>query len=751
MNIFRKRPLCLILCIILGGFSLFLETDLYIKLLLIGISALIFICNIVFPDLFKSARVITAVASVAFICAILLGQLYVYLSTPSSYFGKTAKIVGQVTDIENKATSGEVITLQVFFIENNPADCKFIIYVDREDVTSVTEGSVIEFYGAINEFKTSSSVFDERSYYLSRGYNGAIYNITDIKVLEETTPPLNIFREIQRFVTDRFVLATDKRTGGFLAALLMGDKTYLHPSINLNFQLIGISHILALSGMHLVILCGAVKGVLTRLGFNKKTVVLISTLFALFYMSVTGFSASVVRSAVMLAITNLLFLFMSTNDGYTTLPLSVIIILLFEPYAVYDLSLWLSAFATLGIMLFSDMEKRRTDINADDKPSLPRAILLSIRESILATIFSMCAVYLLMAFFFKKFSILAPITTLIYSIPINLMIFMAIILLFIPGLSIYNTFLIWYTEIIVASAEFFSDITPAIIFIDYPIVQVSIILLSVFYFGIMIVKVENFKRVSLMLTALYLISSVLSFSMTRFDQLREESYFSVSTSENSFIIRSHESLDYIYFGDYSTSSAYGSYENLVVERALKVDRLIIPTYSNTTDNFIDAFLANNKTDYLYLPTPIGTDECVITEYIADTVSLYGTTVVFYEIDEFIELGEYKYLLSCRKSYHGTTSDCIYTIVYKDNYYTYFSDGATETLPAYARMWSSQSDYFIFGSIGSKTEELIGFGTSSTRLKGVIYFDSHPLNDEAIEYLKMKEVPIIKIDTSYFIH
>ncbi len=751
MNIFRKRPLCLILCIILGGFSLFLEIDLYFKLILIGISALIFICNLVFPELFKSARLITAVASVAFICAILLGHLYINLTTPASYFGKSAKIVGQVTDIENRATSGEVITLQVFSIENNPADYKFIIYVDSEDVATVTEGSVIEFYGVINEFKTSSSVFDERSYYLSRGYNGAIYNITDIKVLEKTTPPLNIFREIQKLVTERFVLATDKRTGGFLAALLMGDKTYLHPSINLNFQLIGISHILALSGMHLVILCGAVKGVLTRLGFNKKTVVLVSTLFALFYMSVTGFSASVVRSAVMLTITNLLFLFMSTSDGYTTLPLSVIIILLFEPHAVYDLSLWLSAFATLGIMVFSDMENRRKDINTDEKPTLPRAILLSIRESILATIFSMCAVYLLMAFFFKKFSILAPITTLIYSLPINLMIFMAIILLFIPGISIYNTFLIWYTEIIVASAEFFSDITTAIIFIDYPLVQLSIILLSVFYFGILIVKVENFRRFSLMLTVLYLISSFLGFGMTRFDQLREDSYFSVGSSENSIIIRSGESLDYIYFGDYSISSAYECYEGLVSDRALKVDRLIIPTYSNTTDDFIDAFLANNKTDYLYLPTPIGTDECVITEYIADTLSLYGTTLIFYEIDEFIELGEYKYLLSCRKPYHGTTSDCIYTIVYKDNYYTYFSDGATETLPAYSRMWSSQSDYFIFGSIGSKTEELIGFGTSSTRLKGVIYFDSNPLNDESIEYLKMKEVPIVKIDTSCFIH
>lgn len=751
MNIFRKRPLCLILCIILGGFSLFLEIDLYLKLVLIGVAALIFICNLVFPELFKSARLLTAIASIAFICAVLLGSLYVSLTTPESYFGIPARIVGQVTDIENKATSGEIITLETSSIEGNLAKYKVIIYVESEDVTNVTEGSVIEFYGTINEFKTSSSVFDERSYYLSRGYNGAIYNISDINVLEETEPPLDIFKEIQKLITDRFVLATDKRTGGFLAALLMGDKTYLHPSINLNFQLIGISHILALSGMHLVILCGAVKSVLTRLGFNKKTVVLISTLFALFYMAVTGFSASVVRSAVMLTITNLLFLFMSTSDGYTTLPLSVIIILLLEPYAVYDLSLWLSAFATLGIMVFSDMETRRLDIKTDEKPSLPRAIFLSIRESILATIFSMCAVYLLMAFFFKKFSILAPITTLIYSIPINLMIFMAIILLFIPGISIYNTFLIWYTEIIVASAEMFSDITPAIIFIDYPLVQISIILLSVFYFGMLIVKVENFKRVSIMLTVLYLISSVLGFGMTRLDQIREESYFSVNGNENSFIIRSGDSLDYIYFGDYSISSAYDSYENLVADRALKVNRLIIPTYSSTTDDFIEAFLANNKTDYLYLPNPIGTDECVITDYIADTVSLYGTTLEFYGIDEFVELGEYKYLLSARKPYHGTVSDCIYTIVYKDNYYTYFSDGATETLPAYARMWSSQSDYFIFGSVGSKTEELIGFGTSSTRLKGVIYFDNHPLNAEAIEYLNMKEVPIVKIDTSYFIH
>lgn len=751
MNIFRKRPLCLILCIILGGFSLFLELDFYFKLILIGIAALIFVCNIVFPELFGDKRLLCAFATLAFIGAMLLGHLYVFITTPESYFGNPLRIVGQVTDIENKATSGEVLTLETSSIQGNIASYKFIIYVESDEVRQVNEGAVIEFSGTVSEFKSNSAVFDERSYYRSRGYNGVIYNITDITVIDKCEPPYNVFREIQKLVTDRFVLATDARTGGFLAALLMGDKTYLHPSINLNFQLIGISHILALSGMHLVILCGAVKGVLTRLGFNKKTVVLVSTLFALFYMAVTGFSASVVRSAIMLAITNLLFLFMSTNDGYTTLPLSVIFILIFEPHAVYDLSLWLSAFATLGIMVFSDLESRRADINTEDKPSPVRAILLSIRESILATVFSMCAVYILMAFFFKRFSILAPITTLIYSIPINLMIFMAIILLFIPGLSLYNTFLIWYTEIIVASAEFFSDITPAIIFIDYPLVQVFIILLSVFYFGMLIVKVENFKRVSIMLSALYLLSSVIGFGLTRHDQIRDESYFSVSSEENSFIIRSGDSVDYIYFGDYSISSAYDDYENLIEERALKVNRLILPTYSKSTNDFLKAFLANNKTDYLYLPTPIGSDECVLVEYIAETISLYGTTLVFYGIDEFLELGEYKYLLSCRKPYHDTVSDCIYTILYKDEFYTYFSDGAEETLPAYARMWSSQSHYFIFGSIGSKTDKLLGFGSSSNKIKGVMYFDDHPLNDEALEYLKMKEVPIVKIDTSCFIH
>lgn len=750
MNIFRKRPLCLILCIILCGFSLFLEADLLIKLLAGGIAALIFVCALVFPELFRENRALSVIASLAFISALFIGQLYVYLSTPESYFGRSAKILGTVAEIENKATSGEVITLTTYSVDDISLNYKFLIYVDSQDVLNVTEGDVIEFYGTINEFKTDSAFFDERSYYLSRGYNGVIYNISGIAELERGEPEIDIFRSIQKFVTDRFILATDKRTGGFLSALLMGDKAYLHPSINLNFQLIGISHILALSGMHLVILCGAVKGVLSRLGFNKKTVVLISTLFALFYMAITGFSASVVRSAVMLAVTNILFLFMSTSDSYTTLPLSVIIILIFEPYAVYDLSLWLSAFATLGIIVFSDLEKKRTDIKTEDKPSFIRALLLSVRESILASIFSMCAVYLLMAFFFKKFSILAPITTLIYSLPINLMIFMAIILLFIPGISIYNTFLIWYTEIIVASAEMFSDITPAIIFIDYPLVQVAIILLSVFYFGILVVKVENYKGISVILIVIYLLSSVLGFGLTRIDQNREEGYFSHNDNENSFIIRSGDNLDYIYFGDYSIESAYNSYEHLVLERALKVNRLIIPTYSGTIDEFVDAFLAKNKTDYLYMPTPIGTDECVLSEYLADTLSLYGTTLVFYDIDEFIELGDYKFLLSCRQAYHGNDADCIFSIVYKDMYYTYFSEGATETLPHYARLWSVQSDYFIFGSIGSKTSTLIGFGCFSERLKGVIYFKSHPLNNETVEYLNMKEVPIKKIDTSYFI-
>ena len=69
--------------------------------------------------------------------------------------------------------------------------------------------------------------------------------------------------------------------------------------------------------------------------------------------------SSVVRASFLLIINATLFLIAKTKDSFTSLCIAVLILVLIEPYAVFDLSLWLSAFATLGIVSFSEYKQKR--------------------------------------------------------------------------------------------------------------------------------------------------------------------------------------------------------------------------------------------------------------------------------------------------------------------------------------------------------------------------------------------------------
>ena len=212
----------------------------------------------------------------------------------------------------------------------------------------------------------------------------------------------------------RLINLSNKESGGLLAALLLGERDCLPIGTKVDFARIGISHVLALSGMHLAILVIGLSKLLAFFGVGKKTRTLISIIFTLFYMTLTGFSVSVTRAGVMLICSSLLFLLSRTKDSMTSLFIAVTLIVISSPYSIYDTSLWLSAFATLGIVVFSEIQNGRVFIH----PSVNWII-----TSLLSTFFALGATFVFTSLKFNGISMLAPIATLIFSIIIEIFIY----------------------------------------------------------------------------------------------------------------------------------------------------------------------------------------------------------------------------------------------------------------------------------------------------------------------------------------
>ncbi|MDR0599825.1 MAG: ComEC/Rec2 family competence protein [Treponema sp.] len=143
-----------------------------------------------------------------------------------------------------------------------------------------------------------------------------------------------------------------KSWGGLAAALLLGTRENLDDGLSLSFRDAGLSHILALSGMHLAFLSAllalALKGPL-----GKKGAVLGGLAFIILYVFLVGPQPSLVRAAIMYVLGSVLVLSGTIRQPLALLGLSFLIQLLWDPPSALGLSFILSYLALGGLLLLS--------------------------------------------------------------------------------------------------------------------------------------------------------------------------------------------------------------------------------------------------------------------------------------------------------------------------------------------------------------------------------------------------------------
>ena len=136
-----------------------------------------------------------------------------------------------------------------------------------------------------------------------------------------------------------------------VAAMALGDKSQLTTELRDAYAISGASHILALSGLHLGIIYTLLSLLLSCRRWQMVSQIVIIVSIWLFVFLV-GLSASVVRSAVMVSIYALLSLGHRDKLSVNTLAFAAIVMLLFNPMALFDVGFQLSFMAVLTILLF---------------------------------------------------------------------------------------------------------------------------------------------------------------------------------------------------------------------------------------------------------------------------------------------------------------------------------------------------------------------------------------------------------------
>lgn len=213
--------------------------------------------------------------------------------------------------------------------------------------------------------------------------------------------------------------------GDLLSAMLLGERSELSPAVRRDMTRLGLSHILAVSGLHLGIIVGFLHLFLGRLRIARKYAAAIEIASILFYMALTGFPLSVVRAGVMLILALLSFYVARDPDGITSLFFAAAFICTVSRFSVYDYGLLLSLTATFGILLIGELFPRREGEEGGRFRRFGRNFCRTVAVSLGAIL----ATLPLSALFFSEFSLL--------SLPSNLLLaplFSLYLLLGIPAL-----------------------------------------------------------------------------------------------------------------------------------------------------------------------------------------------------------------------------------------------------------------------------------------------------------------------------
>ncbi len=141
--------------------------------------------------------------------------------------------------------------------------------------------------------------------------------------------------------------------GGLLLALLSGSREYTNPKLSEAFRLSGLSHVLALSGMHLSFFSGLALNSTKRI-FGKNKAVIFSIFLVLFFVWFAGLSPSLFRALLcffIISFTNYLNL---KINMLSVLSLSFLVQIIFRTQDAFSVSFMLSYSSLFGITLFSN-------------------------------------------------------------------------------------------------------------------------------------------------------------------------------------------------------------------------------------------------------------------------------------------------------------------------------------------------------------------------------------------------------------
>ncbi|AOS68648.1 DNA internalization-related competence protein ComEC/Rec2 [Bacillus subtilis] len=227
---------------------------------------------------------------------------------------------------------------------------------EKEQLLYIEPGMSCELTGTLEEpnHATVPGAFDYNEY-LYRQHIHWNYSVTSIQNCSEPEnfkyKVLSLRKHIISFTNS--LLPPD--SAGIVQALTVGDRFYVEDEVLTAYQKLGVVHLLAISGLHVGILTAGLFYIMIRLGITREKASILLLLFLPLYVMLTGAAPSVLRAALMSGVYLAGSLVKWRVHSATAICLSYIVLLLFNPYHLFEAGFQLSFAVSFSLILSSSI------------------------------------------------------------------------------------------------------------------------------------------------------------------------------------------------------------------------------------------------------------------------------------------------------------------------------------------------------------------------------------------------------------
>ena len=264
--------------------------------------------------------------------------------------------------------------------------------------------------------------YDDKQYLKTLKILGRVrVNYLEVKEKKQLNSMIQLANEMNGKIKKKIEELFGKEKSAILKGLLLGETTDIQEEIKEGFQISNISHILAVSGMHISYIITGIQ-LLGGKFIGKRKARIITILILILYASVIGFSPSVLRAVAMGIIMVGSGIVYRKNDVWNAIAISLLGILIYNPFLILNVGLQLSYLGTMGIILFhSTILKFLNYIKLKQKS----VVFEKIKEIIAVTISAQIAILPIMLYHFNILGIYFLVTNLLVSLVIGSIILLA--------------------------------------------------------------------------------------------------------------------------------------------------------------------------------------------------------------------------------------------------------------------------------------------------------------------------------------